>query len=77
MAYPTAPQVNISAARTAIAPVMASAAAVRRVLMSFLSNQAITGYLTPLGRVAQRAVVEPISWKHSPLFKSIYTTLSV
>src|SRR5258705_2502612 len=65
MAYPRAPQVNMSAAWTVTAPEMASAAAARRVFMSFLPNETIYPLPGAIEAVAQRAVVELMSWMHS------------
>jgi hypothetical protein len=65
MAYPRPPQVNMSAAWTVTAPVMASAAAARRVFMSFLANLAIYPLPEAIEALAQRAVVELMSWLRS------------
>jgi hypothetical protein len=55
------PQVNISAAWAVTAPAMASAAAARRVFISFLPNQAIYPLPGAIEALAQRAVVELMS----------------
>jgi hypothetical protein len=55
----------MSAAWTVTAPVMASAAAARRVFMTFLPNQAIYPLPGAIEALAQCAVIELMSWMQS------------